>query len=229
MNVFAPFVSFYESWLNTVKGLLLLLQQWYYLADRAEILPGPIALIAIPLLLALYLSNGFIAATYTEVQGRSRLGHFLGGLFFPALYPFITSRLKNMRVDEIKVKKDKERHQRQGLIQEVTAKLYENTGKEYIPTPDIDPQIPLPEETIEVLQDGEVKMCQMYFASIATRADGTPAGPFLVKMMDGREMEASHIVEVMENVVVFELIGPDEKTRTIRAMYDKIAECKLME
>ncbi len=231
MNIFAPFVSFYESWLITGQRLLLLIKQWYYLADSAGILPGTFTLIAVPMLLLLYLSNGFIAATYTELQGRNRLWHFVAALFLPVLYPAMASKFKNLLADQMQVKKEREAALRVGMTHLVTAKLFENTGKEYVPSPDISTVQPEEEKKEEVPQyftaDGVATMNSIYFKSIALNADGSQAGPFIVVMQDGREMEALRIAEVLEDVVVFELAGPEGKIRTIRARYEKIATCQL--
>ncbi len=230
MNVFAPFVSFYESWLYTGKGILLLVKQWYYLADSAGVLPGPFTMILVPLFLFLYLSNGFIAATYTEMQGRSRLSHFLVALCLPVMYPMMASKFKNLLADHMRVKKEREENMRAGMMHLVTAKLYENTGQEYVPSPVIPATQPEVEEEAQpeyFTEDGGVTMNSIYFKSIALNADGSQAGPFIVVMQDGREMEALRIADILDDVVVFELAGPEGKVRTIRAKYDKIAACQL--
>ncbi|MDD3118144.1 MAG: hypothetical protein PHQ27_03115 [Victivallales bacterium] len=229
MQLLAPLVSFYESLLLATKELLLLIRQWSYLIGNADIMPGVWFLILVPLLWGLYLASGFLSATFTEIKGRSRVGHFFGGLVLPVLYPVVASQLKNIRVNETANKKERENMKRLNISHEVTAKFFEKSGREYVPT-DAPLHQEKPQEEPRFFGAGsEQKMTMIHFKSLMLNPDGSSAGPFRVTTVDDRVLDAERIVDAMDEVVVFETRAADGKIRTIRVRYENIAECLLLQ
>lgn len=80
------------------------------------------------------------------------------------------------------------------------------------------------EETVELKPPVFDKL---YFASIAINNDGSPGGPYVITMDDGRQLTAQRIIEAIDNVLIFEMFTPAGESRTIRLMYDKIKDCQL--
>lgn len=65
------------------------LKSWYMLLRHADLLPSVGTVIAIPLILAVFLSSAFLSSTISEMKLRNRLFHFIGGLILPVVYPVI--------------------------------------------------------------------------------------------------------------------------------------------
>jgi hypothetical protein len=94
---------------------------------------------------------------------------------------------------------------------------------------------PLPEETVEkvppveedeyVDEDAQVIMNKDYFDSIAVSQIGEREGPFNLELKTGNIIVAEIIVGTMEDLVIFEIIDHNGRTKRLRIKYDNIVSC----
>lgn len=223
-ELLAPYWGFIKGLSGIVVALLTSLVQWYQLAERNGIMPSPGWMILITVAIGGYLGSGFAAATISETRGRGVALHFWFGLLLPGLYPSLlysvmTNRTQAQVAD--RVTREKERQHRQTV--DLTVRLMDHAGQEYHPSekPDDTPAAEAaPEEPASPFN-------KIYFAGIAMRPDGTPAGPFAITLNDGRILMAEMILEILDDVLIVQIASPNGQPRKLRLTYDLIGGCEL--
>lgn len=211
--------------------LLAELKGWYMLAQRADALPSPLMLAAVPMIIWIYFASAFLSASIAEKRRRNRLFHFIGGMILPAVYPALIAQLSHSGEEEVEDRKDVELERRKRSATELTRKFREVAGSGQ----DDETQTVADDESQEdcaATDDMEISASapvaqydRLFFASISTNDDGTPAGPFLINFDDGRQVAAQKIIDVGEQVLILEILTPAGAMRTLRVNYDKISGC----
>ncbi len=218
------------------------LKSWFILVKHADLLPSLSTMITIPLVLAVYLSSAFISSTMAEMKLRGRLFHFIGGLILPVIYPVILHFVPDAAEEYVETRHEAEARRRLNRMDDLTGKFKQVSGQvdeepeeaelENNEEAENTPELKEPEERRVMTGEETVELQaptfdKLYFASITVNEDGTPAGPFLITMDDGRQLTAQRIIETTDNVLIFEMFTPAGESRTIRLMYDKITDCQL--
>ncbi|MBN2641829.1 MAG: hypothetical protein JXR78_09260 [Victivallales bacterium] len=209
--------------------LLAELKGWYILAQRADALPSPLMLVAVPVLIWIYFASAFLSASIAEKRGRNRLFHFIGGMMLPALYPALITQLSHSGAEEVEERKDLELERRKRSATELTRKFREvagiNNDTETVEDEEIQDNCELVEEMEIPAGTPGAQYDHLFFAAIATNDDGTPAGPFLIDFDDGRQVIAQKIIDAGEEILILEILTPAGAVRTLRVNYDKISGC----
>ncbi len=219
------------------------LKDWFMLLRHADLLPSLGTVISIPLILAVYLASAFISSTMAEMKLRGRLYHFIGGLILPVIYPALLHFMPDAAEEYIETRQEADVRKRQGRMTDLTGKFKNISGQideepedaEYEEgEEDVQPSSGLQEPKERRVATGEEtaelkmpKYDKLYFATRTINEDGSPGGPYVITMDDGRQLTAQRIIEATENVLIFEMFTPAGESRTIRLMYEKIKDCQL--
>jgi len=199
---------------------------WYDLIVQNDLLPSLMWLGFITLLIWIYLMSGFIAATISECRNRAPMPHFILGLLLPGIYPaLINGMLSNLVAEQAKDELIGEKEKQHSMTVDLTARLMHVAHQEYKPT-----DLKLDEDGNEIVeekhQEAEVLPCDhAFFSKIALKHDGTPAGPFVVNLSDGRIVEADFILEVLDDVVIFQINTSTGNPRKVRLAFKLITAC----
>jgi|GEM_PF-1707252 len=220
----------YAGVIKTIKIIFSFIwgefSQWHDLASLTDTIPSIWWMMFVTLLIWVYLMSGFVAATIAESRGRAPMGHFFLGLLLPGLYPaMINNSMENIVEEEKKneVIEEKEKDHEKSI--ELTSRFMEKAGMDYTPT-----DLKLDEDGKEIeeekpQEEDNYPFNRLYFSGIATRPDGNPAGPFKVTLNDGRVVNADLILEILDDVVIFQINGNTGKPRKVRLFYKLISGC----
>jgi hypothetical protein len=205
--------------------------------QTAAILPGLEPsyglIVLIFLAVALYLSSGFAAATFSEMKERNRTGHFIGGLLLPFIYPailyYLFPRLPEP-VDERAARFDKEGSLKLNLSEKLTQKYMEKTGEGYVPSVIDEIAKETGEKNTEAFpetQEATIAFNRGIISDIASDEEGNFRGPFIIGLNDGRYIEALRILDAYDDFFELEMVAADDKASKIRLPYAKIISCEL--
>ncbi|NOY75959.1 MAG: hypothetical protein GXP32_09260 [Kiritimatiellaeota bacterium] len=199
---------------------------WWTNALASGLDPSPFKLVAIFLAVAFVFGSGYAAMTFAEMKFRNRGLHFIGGLILPVVYPLLFFYLVPT-VDDGKPKDDME-VEKEALVED-DASDEEDTVVEDSPA--------IPEsEFVKIDQPDDpytggfpepaapLAMNQEYFARISRLEDGSMAGPFTVKLVDGTQLKILAIVDVLPEVLSVQM-EVDGEIRKVRLPYAKITNC----
>jgi hypothetical protein len=192
---------------------------------------SPPRMIATTILVALWLASGFLAATISEMKGRSRIGHFLGGLLIPYAYPaFVRFGLASIQEIAMEQEEDFDPETGSTVVRKIAipgksealhAEAQEKRAEE-------DRKAGKTDESDELaIKPGVIN--HYYMTSIMVDENGGVRGPFVFHLADGKTIEVARIVNAMPTTAVVEIIAPSGEARTIRIPYEKIRECALKE
>ena len=171
--------------------------------------------------------SGFIAATIGESRGRQPMPHWVFGLLLPGIYPALINSMMINRVVEGQKNQtidDKEKYHAKSI--ELTSHPMKVAKQEYQPS-----ELKLDEDGKEVTEEkpqeaDTLPYNRLYFTGIAQKNDGTPAGPFAIVLNDGRQVDVDFILEILDDVVIFQIDGNTGKPRKLRLAYKLITACE---
>lgn len=159
------------------------------------------------------LGSAAMASSVAESRLRGRDFHFILGFLIPVVYPaLIFCVLPKRKYSRKQEEERKEEHQREGPPPVEGPKLAAVDAEE-------DEDSPLDE------MGASRKYNQAYFKNLLFDDSGNSRGPFLL-LVDGVELRAERILDVMPQMVVLETINADGKQQTIRIPYQRIGSCR---
>jgi len=167
---------------------------------------NPLILVAITLLLSVWLVSGTWAASVAGSRQRSVVFHFFCGMLFPFVYPFVATFALDVRGAGQRAKALREEQETEAEAE--AARLMDRQQAEALDR-----------------EDAPDQFDRDYFKRIARDADGMPTGPWLVSFNE-QEVKVLKIVDVLDEVVAFEIDGDDGKTQRIRVRYSLIESCR---
>ncbi len=168
------------------------------------------------------LGSPFCAASIAEARGRSRLLHFVLGLFAPWIYPilifFTLPRYSQMSGESESEDAADGKEEGAGASSSQDA-LPESHYR------DTEPEPQSAKETAHSVSKSAGGIGQGYFARISADESGHSLGPYNLTLSDGRTIEISAILNALPDVAVVEISEGDGKKRTVRFPYSKIRSC----
>lgn len=186
--------------------------------------PNAGGVVAITLVIVLLFGSGAAAATISEMKGRGRLIHFLGGVVLPVAYPLViffvlpSALIKDQEIPPEDLNPDGSPKQKKIHFESAIIQPEESVADE------------ASADEVETLRrdTNEEEIGAHYFASISVSETGvTRQGPFMIQLIDGSVLEAQKIVRPEEKVVVLEILGEGGKPKTLRIPYERVSNCQL--
>lgn len=189
--------------------------------------------------LAVVLGSAFAAATIAEMRMRGMFIHFLGGLVLPWVYPLIIGARLTPNREAAKVKREElETEIRLGVKMTFLRVQFENDNKtlkkngepplafrdwiaRYEATRYADAEEE--ERRLSEIVGPTSEVSKLLLESLAVDSEGNRKGPFIVRLVDGRELVVEQIRNIMDDVAAFEIIDPvTHKPKSIRVKYSNI-------
>jgi len=201
-----------ELFFGGLKNLFSLLVFW--LRSMAEVTDGLSLGILIPLTAAFFvcLFSGLAAAQIAERRGSAPHFHLILGFIIPGIYPLVLplaltpqtgSEVQRERAGQ-KALEDKLSAQ----AQEAEKALHEKQAE--LAREEADPGY-WPRDRVE---------------RIRLHPDGSDAGPFAVRLKDGREITARRITGTTPECAILELIGNSGQTESLRVPLAQIGSVR---
>lgn len=204
-----------ELFFGGLKNLFSLLTAWLH--TLSEIPYG--VPFWIPVLLAVAVSvclfSGLASAQIAERRGFAPHLHLFLGFFLPMIYPLILPLVlrpqtgSEVQLEQTKKKAVKEKYAAEAKAEETA--LREKQAD--LARQEADPGY-WPRDRVD---------------RIRLRPDGSDAGPFVVKLKDGREFSARRITGTTPECAVMELVGNGGQTSSLRvplAQIDAVCEAE---
>lgn len=194
---------------GTFSSLFVLIEECYVKVSESGLDPDWLSLTAKSVILVIIFGSAFMSASVAEMRNRNRLIHCVLGLIIPWIYPvaifFLLPKYnpsKKRIAEEHEIAEEKE-------VPESHLKSYKKTGKDEISAePDI------------------MELSPHYFAMLAKDEAGTPRGPFILKLKDGRILEISKIINPLPDIVIVEIEELKGNVKTVRFPYSQIQSCQ---
>lgn len=163
----------------------------------------------------LLLFSGLAAAEIAERRGHAPHLHLVLGCILPGLYPLVLPLVlkpetgSEVQVEQLKKQKERERASAKARAEEEA--LREKQAE--LAREESDPGY-WPRDRVE---------------RIRLKSDGTEAGPFVVRLKEGRELAVNRIPGTTPGQAMLELSGADGKTSVLRIPFEKIEEIRAAE
>lgn len=185
----------------------------YFVGKTAEagISPDPLLCALLLIVLTVWIGFGCWAGSIAGARKHSQMPHFILGMCFPVIYPFVIMFVLDVKGAKERQKKLRERR----AEEEARAESEAVEPEEKADTSKIMP-LGLPEE--------EANFDARYFEKIRLDEEGNPAGPWTI-ICDESQFHVLGILECLPEVLVVETEARDGHVQKMRLPYARITQC----